>query len=249
MRTIAIANQKGGSGKTASTVNLAAALGRSHPVLVIDFDPQAGATKWLGSDLIDGLAAVLTEGKPLAEVVAATQTEGVELVAASAWLRRAERNLQGEPGAETLFRQALAKLPKKRWAFVLVDCPPWVGLLTISALTACGEVVAPVDASEEAVDGYNDFSTTIQKVRTNLNRKLRTVAIVPNRVDERRGEDCRQVDVLRTTYGSVVTKQVIHESARIKEARAKRTPVEHWAPSSRAAEEFRTVAIEITRRS
>jgi len=249
MRTIAIANQKGGAGKTASAVNLAGALGRSQSVLVIDFDPTAGATKWFGATPADGLAQVLTEGRALVEVISGTNVEGVELIAASAWLSRAERNLVGEPGAETLFRKAMSKLPRKRWDFVIVDCPPWVGLLTISVLAACGEIVAPVDASEEAADGYNMFSATVNKVRSNLNRKLRTVAIVPNRVDERRGEDCIQVEKLRKAHGDLVTKQVIHESARIKEARSNKSPVEHFAPSSRAADEYRAVAAEIRRRS
>jgi chromosome partitioning protein len=249
MRTICIANQKGGSCKTTSAVNLAAAFGRSRRVLLIDLDPQANASRWLGTkDGGTGLREALTEGRPLSELTVPTAAEGVDLIPSSPWLRTAEKLLAGEPGAETIFRRAVEKLPK-RWDVIVVDCSPWLGLLTISAMTACREIVVPVEASSMAEEGLAQLMPTIEKVREALNPKLRTTAIVPSRVDERCREDLRIVDELRSHFPRLVTKLVIHASTRVKEASSRQQPLEQFAPSSRAAEEFRSLAAELSRRN
>ncbi len=249
MRAIAITNQKGGSGKTTSAVNIAAALGRTHRVLVVDFDPQANASAWLGiKDGGSGLLEALTDGRPLAELAMPTETPGVEIIPASAWLRRAEKSLASEPGAETIFRRALLKLPKK-WDVVLVDCSPWLGLLTISALTACSELLVPVEASTMATEGLAALTQTVDKVREGLNPALKTIGILPFRVDERRRVDCEVVESLRRHFGRQVLKSVIHESARLREAHSHAKAIEQYAPNSRAAKEFRSVVAEISRRN
>lgn len=244
-----IANQKGGSCKTTSAVNLAAAFGRSRRVLLIDMDPQANATRWLGTkDGGTGLRDALVERRPLQELVASTEVPGVDLIASSAWLRTAEKLLAGEPGAETIFRRALEKLPN-RWDVVIVDCSPWLGLLTISAMAACREVVVPVEASSMAEEGLAQLMQTVAKVQEALNPKLRTTALVPSRVDERCAEDLRVVDDLRQHFGRLVTKHVVHASTRVKEAASRQQPIEQYAPTSRAAEEFRSLAAELSRRN
>jgi chromosome partitioning protein len=248
MRTIAIATQKGGAGKTTTAVNLAAALGRSRRVLVIDMDPQANASRWLGArDVGPELLEVLSDGRPLADSVRPTEAKGVELIASSTWLRRADKALANEPGAETIFRRALAKLPR-RWDVVLVDCTPWLGLLTISALTACKELLIPVQASSMDTEGLRDLMITIGKIREGLNPSLRPIAIVPNCVDERRSEDCRMVDDVRSHFPKLTTKIVIHESAQLKEAPSYSQAIEQYAPTSRAAQEFRDLAAYISKR-
>jgi chromosome partitioning protein len=248
MRTIAIATQKGGAGKTTTTVNLAAALGRSRRVLVIDMDPEANASLWLGArDVGPELLEVLSDGKPLADLVRSTEAKGVELIASSTWLRRADKALAGEPGAETIFRRALAKLPR-RWDFVLVDCTPWLGLLTISALTACKELVIPVQASTMDTKGLRNLMNSVDKIREALNPSLRPIAIVPNCVDERRREDCRMVDDVRRHFPELTTKFVIHQSAQLKEAPSYSQAIEQYAPTSRAAQEFRDLAAHISKR-
>ncbi len=249
MRAIAIANQKGGAGKTTTAVNLAAALGRSRRVLVVDFDPQANASRWLGvKDSGSELLEVLSDGRSLGDIVRTTEAKGVDLVPSSTWLRRADKALADEPGAETLFRRALMKLPR-RWDLILVDCSPWLGLLTISALTACSEILIPVEASTMATEGLRDLMATIEKIREGLNPSLRPLAIVPGRVDERRAIDCETVESIRRHFPDLVTKQVVHESAQLKEAASHAQPIEQYAPTSRAAQEFRALAALITRKS
>jgi len=250
MRAIAIANQKGGACKTTTAVNLAAALGLKRRVLVIDFDPQANASRWLGvKDGGQELLDVLTDGRNLAEIVRTTEAKGVDLIPSSTWLRRVDKALASEPGAETIFRRALAKLPLKRWDLILVDCSPWLGLLTISALAACSEILIPVEASSMSTEGLRDLMTTIDKIREGLNPSLRPLAIVPSRVDERRSHDCKTVDSIRRHFGKLVTEQVVHESTSLKEAALHQQPIQQYAPTSRAAQEFRALAALITRKS
>jgi len=249
MRAIAVANQKGGSGKTTTTVNLAAALGRSRRVLVIDMDPQANCSRWLGAqDSGSELLEVLSDGRDLADIVRATDAHGVDLVASSTWLRRADKALADEPGAETIFRRALERLPR-RWDLILVDCSPWLGLLTISALTACGEILIPVEASTMSTEGLRDLMVTIDKVKEGLNKTLRAIAIIPSRVDERRAIDLETVDSVRRHFPKLTTKFVVHESATVKEAASHKKPLEQYAPSSRAAQEFRDLAAQVTRKN
>jgi chromosome partitioning protein len=148
MRTIAIMNQKGGTGKTTTAVNLAAALGeKGKHALVLDLDPQANATTWLGVHTDGkGVLEVFLGQKTLSELIVGTAAPGVDLVPSSSWLVGVEKAVAGEVGAESILRRAIAKLPKGRWDYALVDCPPTLGLLAVSALTACDGLIIPVSA-------------------------------------------------------------------------------------------------------
>ena len=195
-----------------------------------------------------GLRDALVGEQPLHELVQATDAAGVDVIPSSAWLRTTEKLLVGEPGAETVFRRALEKLPD-RWDFVVVDCSPWLGLLTISAMAACHEIVVPVEASSMAEEGLAQLMATIEKVREALNPGLRTTAIMPSRVDVRCKEDVRVVNDIRRVFGDLVTAHVVHASTSIKEASSRQRPIEQYAPTSRAAEEFRSLAAELVSRN
>jgi chromosome partitioning protein len=177
----------------------------------------------------------------------ATSAPGVDLIASSIWLMSAEKVLSSEPGAEKILVAALRKLPR-RWDVIMIDSSPFLGTLTLSALTACDELVVPVDATASGLQGTRDLLATVNKVQERLNPKLRVTAYVPSRVNEDREVDREVVEALRAKFGRLVTKPM-HESARIKKAEMYSKPITLYAPKSSAAQEFRALAADISRRS
>lgn len=245
MRVISVTAQKGGVGKTTLAVNLAAALAEAgERVLVIDLDAQANATGWLGHEPGDGLLDVLTAEAPLDLLAAETCSPGVDCIPASLGLANVERLLAGEPGNETLLRMAIDSLPRGRWSTVLFDCPPAMGLVTLNALTAAQEVLAPVETKTMALQGLAALLTTVDRVRKRLNRRLAVRAIVPCRVLRTRLS--REVlEALRERFAELVTQTVIRENARLAEAPSYRQPITRYDPASHGAEDFRSLAAEI----
>jgi chromosome partitioning protein len=249
-RIIAIANQKGGTGKTTTTVNLAAALGeRRQPVLVIDLDPQANASSWLGardggSGLLDALVA--EDGASLADLVRPSCAAGVDVIAASAQLARAEHHLAQTLGGEMILLGLLGTLPRGRWEYVLIDCPPALGLLTINALAAAGELLVPVEASTMAVAGLASLVKTVTQARKRLNANLVIGGIVACRVDGRTVLARDVVVTLRKTFPEITLATTIRESIRLREAPA-HAPILLYAPASSGAEDYRQLAAEVSR--
>lgn len=247
MRTVAITNQKGGSGKTTTAVNLAAALSeRGQQVLVIDLDPQASATAWLGlKDGGRGLFDVFTDNGNLVDIVSNTGIEGLSLIPASSWLVGTEKALAGEVGAELLFRQALAKLPATRWDFVLVDCPPSLGLLTVSALAAVREALVPVEAHVMALAGLASLLQTVDVITDRLNPELTICGILACRVDARTRHAQDVVAQLQGRFGNLVYKVGIRENVRLAEAPSFAKPITQYDPRSAGAADYRALAAEV----
>jgi chromosome partitioning protein len=249
MRVIAVTNQKGGSGKTTSAVNVAAALGETGKrVLVVDLDPQANASLWFGAN--DGgraLLEVLTEDRALGTVVRATAIPGVDIVPTSDWLIGVDKALASEVGAETILRRALSSLPQQ-WDLVLLDCPPSLGLLAISALAACQEVLVPVEMSAMALAGLAGLMKTMDRVRERLNPALRMAGVLACRVDGRTRLHQDILASLRERFGSDVFKTVIRENIRIKEAWSFAKPITSYDTRSSGAEDYRAVAAELVDR-
>lgn len=248
MRTLAITNQKGGSGKTTSAVNLAAALLEAdRRVLLVDLDPQASASTWLGvRDGDQDLLGVLGGKVNLRDVVRETDS-GVDLVASSSWLAAAEQTIGGQPGAELVLRKALRKLPA-RWDYVLIDCPPALGLLTVSALAAVQEVLVPVEVSPMALDGVARLVDTVELVRDRLNEDLVLAHLLACRVDARTNLSRDVMDALRARFGDLVMGTTIRESVRIREAWGFGQPITEYDPSGAGAQDYRAAAAELLTR-
>jgi chromosome partitioning protein len=244
MRTVAVSNQKGGSGKTTTAVNMAAALAETGArVLVLDLDAQASASAWFGQvDDSMGLLDVLTGSARLVDLVRPTSVPGVSLIPASAWLIQADQTLAGEVGRETLLRAAVDTLPAADYDFLLVDCPPTLGLLSLSALVACREVLVPVEARVMALAGLVSLWQTVERVRLRLNPRLHVSAVLACRVDARTNLSRDVVAQLRERFGPLVLEPVIRENVRLAEAPSHAQPITVYAPDSAGAADYRAAA-------
>ena len=247
MRKIAIANQKGGSGKTTTSVNLAAALGeRERRVLVIDLDPQHSATAWFGvRNPGKGLYGLFVDNGNLDGVIQETGVTGVDLAPSTAWLMGVERILAAEVGAEQILRRNLAKLPADRWDYVLIDCPPTLGILTINALAAVEELLVPVEAHVMALSGLAQLLHTVEVVKERINADLKVSGILACRVDARTRHAREVVEQLRERNGKVVYQTVIRENIRLAECPSFAQPITQYDSKSSGAADYRALAEEI----
>jgi len=247
MRIFAIANQKGGSGKTTTSVNLAAALSeQQRRVLVMDLDPQHSSTDWFGiKNTGKEVLGIFTENGDPAGFVREAGTPGVDLIPSSPWLVGAEKILAGEVGAETILRRNLQRLPPDRWDYLLIDCPPTLGILTISALTAAQELLVPVEAHVMALSGLAQLLQTVELVRERLNPKLKISGILACRVDARTRHAREVVEQLRERSGRLVYHTVIRENIRLAECPSFGRPITQYDPKSAGAADYRALAREI----
>jgi len=249
MRTLAIANQKGGSGKTTTSVNLAAALGeQGRRVLMVDLDPQHSGTSWFGiRNAGRGVWGIFMGDGDLLEFVQETGAAGVEVAPSSAWLVGVEKVLAGEVGAESILRRQLAKLPADRWDYVLLDCPPTLGILTINALAAAQELLVPVEAHVMAMAGLAQLLHTVAVVQERLNPELKVTGVLACRVDNRTRHAREVVEMLRERSGDLVYQTVIRENIRLAECPSFGQPITQYDPKSAGAVDYRALAQEVIR--
>jgi len=255
MQVWAIANQKGGVGKTTVTVCLAGALAElGRRVLVVDVDGFSGAGAWLlpdaaaGDDDRKGTAGVLLHRVPLASNATSTSIAGIDCVPGSAALALAPGRLQRATDAEFRLRQAVAELPPDRWDWVLIDCAPTLGLLMLNALGAARRLLVPIAPDFLAVQGLGSLAETVETARaTAFNPELEIGAVVVN--NYRRSRLAGEVEALvRDRFGRAVLKTRIRQTVRLAEAPSWQQPITSYAPRHPAADDFRSLARELERR-
>ncbi len=254
MRTIAFINQKGGVGKTTCAVNVAAGLARMrHKVLLVDIDPQANLTVHVNFDprMQEGtIYNVLTGETRLADAIHEVDGEYFDFVPSTFDLSGAEIELAGVLGRERLFEKSLEKFFElgAHYDYVLIDCPPSLGLLVLNALTAAREAFIPIQAQFFALQGLSRILEIVRLVRERLNPALKITGIIPCMYDVRTNLSREVVDELRRHFGGLVFRTPVRYNVRLAEAPSHGKTIFGYAPSSAGAEDFTKICREIRRR-
>jgi chromosome partitioning protein len=248
---IALANQKGGVGKTTTTINLGAYLAESkRQVLIVDLDPQGNTSSGLGvrqADLADGdLYDVLVDGLDPRKVIRPTVVKGLSLLPASAVLAAAEIELVAAPKREFRLREALADLP---YDYILVDCPPSLGLLTLNGLTAADSIIIPVQAEFYALEGLGQLVQTVQRVRKGLNPALDLMGVVLTMHNGRTSLSTQVHDEVKRHFPDTIFDTVIPRNVRLAEAPSFGKPIAQYDKWSKGARSYKALAQEVLKRS
>ncbi len=244
----ALVNQKGGVGKTTTTINLGAYLAQlNRKVLLVDLDPQANATSCLGIDkqkVKTSVYDVLIDDINPADTILVSAKLNLSLVPASPELAGAEVELVNELAREQRLKTRLATL-SNNYDYVLIDCPPSLSLLTVNALVAAEAVVIPVQCEYLALEGLGQLVQTINRVRSALNPSLHVRGVVMTMFDARTGLSAQVVAEVRKHFPGKVFKSVIPRSVRLAEAPSHGIPISAFAASSTGAQAYKALAEEL----
>ena len=250
-RIVAIANQKGGVGKSTTTINLGASLAfQGERVLLVDLDPQGNTSSGLGIDrtaIEYSTYEVLVDGTAVEEVVEPTSVRDLFVVPATIELAGAEIELVSMFSRETRLAKALAAVVDQ-YTYVLIDCPPSLGLLTVNGLAAAHEVMIPIQCEYYALEGVSQLMRNIHLVTKNLNPQLEVEGVVLTMFDGRTTLSADVVEQVRSHFGDTTYRTVVPRTVRLSEAPSYGEPIEAFDPMSRGAIAYRELAREFRRR-
>ncbi|QCP86982.1 ParA family protein [Cereibacter sphaeroides] len=248
---LAIANQKGGVGKTTTAINLAAGLAElGARILVVDLDPQGNASTGLGIEAPDRLKTsydLLLDKPDLDEVILPTRTDNLFLCPANADLASADIELAVNEKRSQLLREALRQQGMERFGFdyILIDCPPSLSLLTVNALIACDSVLVPLQSEFFALEGLSQLMLTIREVRGTANPALKIEGVLLTMYDKRNNLSQLVEGDARQNLGDLVFRTMIPRNVRVSEAPSYALPVLSYDPTSKGSEAYRALAREI----
>jgi chromosome partitioning protein len=251
-RIIAIANQKGGVGKSTTAVSLGAALAEAgFRVLVVDLDPQGNASTGMGirhdARHVTVYDVVVSEAD-VSSAIIPTAVQGLEAVPSTIDLAGAEIELVSQFSRENRLKKALAPVADDRYDFIFLDCPPSLGLLTINALTAADELIVPIQCEYYALEGLGQLLRNVNLVQQNINPELRLTGIVMTMFDPRTKLSEQVVDEVRRFFGDVVYDVIIPRTVRLSEAPGFGQPITVYDPRSKGADRYRKLAKEVAAR-
>lgn len=249
---IAVANQKGGVGKTTTNINLAACLAaKGRRVLTVDIDPQGNSTSGLGVDkrkIRHSIYDVLVKGLPLRDVVVPTRQKGLDIAPSNIDLAGAEIELVSMVARETILQDALMKVAQD-YDDIFIDCPPSLGLLTLNALTAAGRVLVPIQCEYYALEGLTQLMNTVRLVRARLNPGLEVEGVVLTMYDARTNLSIQVAEEVRKYFKSTVYDTMIPRNIRLAEAPSYGLPITLYDAKCLGAEAYMSLADEYLRQA
>ncbi len=254
-RIVAVANQKGGVGKTTTAINLAAAFAeRGLRVLVVDLDPQGNASTGLGIEASERDLTtydLLIDEAPLHDVIRQTETAGLFIIPATVDLSSADIELISNEKRSFLLHDALRQtaMDEFDWDYILIDCPPSLNLLTVNAMVAAHSVLVPLQSEFFALEGLSQLMLTIREVRQTANPALRIEGIIMTMYDKRNNLSQHVEKDARDNLGDLVFKTMIPRNVRVSEAPSYAVPVLAYDPNSQGAQAYRALAQEIAEKS
>ncbi|MEI3597832.1 MULTISPECIES: ParA family protein [unclassified Oceanobacillus] len=247
-KIMSIANQKGGVGKTTSSVNLSAGLASlGNKVLLIDTDPQGNATSGVGvnkADVSHCIYNVLVEEVPAEDVIVSTDMVNLDIIPATIQLAGAEIELVQIMSREMRLSKALEQL-QEEYDYIIIDCPPSLGLLTLNALTASNSVIIPVQCEYYALEGLSQLLNTIRLVQKHLNKHLMIEGVLLTMLDARTNLGIEVVAEVKKYFQEKVYKSIIPRNIRLSEAPSHGQPIINYDPKSKGAEVYLELAKEV----
>lgn len=247
-KILAIANQKGGVGKTTTSVNLSACLASlGNHVLLVDIDPQGNATSGVGvekGEVETCIYDVLVDDAAIEKTIVHTKLEGLDVAPATIQLAGAEIELVPTISREVRLKRALEKVEKK-YDFIIIDCPPSLGLLTINALTAADAVIIPVQCEYYALEGLSQLLNTIRLVQKHLNEDLSIEGVLLTMLDARTNLGLQVIDEVKKYFQDKVYQTIIPRNVRLSEAPSHGEPIVVYDPRSRGAQVYLEFAKEV----